>query len=64
MKDHEMVKFNGRLIPVLGTVGGTKEQSEETARNIENYFAEAEMASIERKLKRRVGRALKKKGLA
>lgn len=58
-----MVKFNGRLIPVLGTVGGTKEESEETARNIESYLAQAETAGIERKLKRRVGRALKAKGL-
>lgn len=38
-KDHAVVKFHGRLIPVLGTVGGTKEESAETARNIERYFA-------------------------
>ena len=37
--DHEVVKFRGRLVPVLGTVGGTEEQSRETARNIERYFA-------------------------
>lgn len=36
--DHEVVNFNGQLIPVLGTVGGTVEQSRQTARNIERYF--------------------------
>lgn len=37
--DHEVVNFRGRMIPVLGTVGGTKEESEQTAKNIERYFA-------------------------
>jgi hypothetical protein len=37
--DHPMICFGGKLIPVLGTIGGTKEQSEATAQNIENYFA-------------------------
>jgi len=37
--DHEVVWFRGRLVPILGTVGGTLEQSLETARNIEAFFA-------------------------
>ncbi len=37
--DHEMISFRGRLIPVLGTVGGTAEESRQTARNIERFFA-------------------------
>lgn len=39
-KDHAVVKFQGQLIPVLGVVGGTKEQSRETAKNIDRYFAQ------------------------
>jgi hypothetical protein len=37
--DHEVVSFRGQLIPVLGTVGGTSEQSRETALNIERFLA-------------------------
>jgi hypothetical protein len=37
--DHEVVRVGNRLVPVLGTVGGTPEQSRETANNIENYFS-------------------------
>jgi hypothetical protein len=37
--DHEMIAVGSHLIPVLGTIGGTPEQSRETAQNIERYFA-------------------------
>ena len=39
--DHEVILFRGQLIPVLGTVCGTAEQSRETARNIERFIARA-----------------------
>jgi hypothetical protein len=42
--DHEVINFHGRLIPVLGVVGGTREQSEETARNIERFLGTATAA--------------------
>jgi hypothetical protein len=38
-----MISFRGRLIPVLGTVGGTAEESRQTARNIERFFAANEL---------------------
>lgn len=38
-QDHPVVKFRGRMIPILGTVGGTAEQSRETAKNIEAFVA-------------------------
>ena len=38
MNDHEMICFEGKLIPVLGTVGGTDEEARETARNIERFL--------------------------
>lgn len=37
--DHEMISYQGHLIPVLGTVGGTPEESRQTAENIERFFA-------------------------
>jgi len=37
--DHEAICFNGRLVPVLGTVSGTPAESKQTAKNIERYFA-------------------------
>jgi hypothetical protein len=37
--DHEVVSFGGKLIPVLGTVGGTAEESAQTAQNIERFLA-------------------------
>lgn len=40
-QDHEMVVFDGVLIPVLGTVGGTAEESRQTAENIERFLAAA-----------------------
>jgi hypothetical protein len=36
--DHEVIRFGGRLIPVLGTVGGTPAESRETAMNIERFL--------------------------
>jgi hypothetical protein len=36
--DHEVVRVGNRPVPILGTVGGTPEQSRQTAKNIENYF--------------------------
>jgi len=44
MSDHEVVKFRGALVPILGTVGGTPEQSRETAKNIEAFFARGQAA--------------------
>jgi hypothetical protein len=37
--DHEVVLFNGHLIPVLGVIGGSPAESRETARNIEAFVA-------------------------
>jgi hypothetical protein len=37
--DHEVVRVGNRPVPVLGTVGGTPEQSRQTAKNVENYFS-------------------------
>jgi hypothetical protein len=34
-----MVAWGGKLIPVLGTVGGSTEESRETKKNIDAYFA-------------------------
>lgn len=61
--DHEMIKFKGRLIPVLGTVGGTREESIQTARNIEQFFARglAAQRAVDREIKK-AGRSLKKGG--
>ena len=42
--DHEMISVRGRLIPVLGTVGGTADESRETARNIERFLAANDQA--------------------
>ena len=35
--DHETIFIGGRFIPILGTVGGTPEESRQTARNIERF---------------------------
>jgi hypothetical protein len=50
-QDHGVVKFRGKLIPVLGTVGGTKEESEQTARNIENWLAGRSKTKPQRKVR-------------
>jgi hypothetical protein len=47
VKDHEVINFRGQLVPVLGTVGGSKEESEETARNIEAFLARSPAESVE-----------------
>jgi hypothetical protein len=64
--DHESVYFKGKFIPVLGTVGGTREESEQTAKNIERFFEAPKSARIDaigRKLKRRIARVMKAKGI-
>lgn len=51
MSDHEMIEFQGQLIPILGSVGGSKEESAETARNIEAWIKSLPGAEGETPLK-------------
>lgn len=37
-QDHETVYVGGQFIPVLGTAGGSKEESAQTAQNIERFL--------------------------
>lgn len=36
--DHEAILFNGVMIPILGTVGGSEEESRQTAENIDRFI--------------------------